>query len=47
MSPDTSQVLFRHEYEHELEAWLRRRFTWLCATYAAAIPALWALTAWL
>jgi hypothetical protein len=34
-SPDTSQVLFRREYEHELETWLRRRFTWLCVTYVA------------
>ena len=34
MSPDTSQVLFRHEYEHELETWVRRRFTYLCVTYA-------------
>lgn len=33
MSPDTSQVLFRHEYEHELEGWLRRRFKYLCVTY--------------
>ncbi|MHC4415461.1 MAG: PP2C family protein-serine/threonine phosphatase [Planctomycetota bacterium] len=33
MSPDTSQVLFRHEYEHELETWVRRRFTFLCVTY--------------
>jgi hypothetical protein len=33
-SPDTSQVLFRREYEHELETWVRRRFTWLCLTYA-------------
>jgi hypothetical protein len=32
-SPDTSQVLFRREYEHELETWLRRRFNWLCSTY--------------
>jgi hypothetical protein len=32
-SPDTSQVLFRREYEHELESWLRRRFNWLCTTY--------------
>ena len=31
--PDTSQVLFRHEYEHELDTWLRRRFTYLCVTY--------------
>ncbi|MHC4274225.1 MAG: PP2C family protein-serine/threonine phosphatase [Planctomycetota bacterium] len=32
-SPDTSQVLFRREYEHELETWVRRRFTWLCIAY--------------
>ncbi len=30
MRLDTSQVLFRHEYESELETWLRRRFAWLC-----------------
>ena len=34
MSPDTSQVFFHHEYEHELETWVRRRFTYLCVTYA-------------
>ena len=33
VSPDTSQVLFRHEYEHELDTWLRRRFAYLCITY--------------
>ncbi len=35
MSPDTSQVLFRSEYEHELEAWVRRRFAYLCITYVS------------
>jgi hypothetical protein len=30
MRLDTSQVLFRHEYESELESWLRKRFAWLC-----------------
>ena len=34
MAPDTSQVLFRHEYEQEIEAWLRKRFAYLCVTYA-------------
>ena len=34
-SPDTSQVLFRHEYEHELETWLRRRFALLCLAYGS------------
>lgn len=33
MSPDTSQVLFRSEYEQELETWLRRRFGYLCIAY--------------
>jgi len=33
--PDTGQVMFRHEYEHALETWLRRRFAWLCAAYFA------------
>ena len=32
-SPDTSQVLFPREYEHELETWLRVRFGYLCVTY--------------
>ncbi len=35
MTPDTSQVLFRSEYEHELETWVRRRFAYLCLTYVA------------
>ncbi len=35
MAPDTSQVMFRHEYEHELESWLRRRFGWLCIAFFA------------
>ncbi|MEE9128588.1 MAG: PP2C family protein-serine/threonine phosphatase [Phycisphaerales bacterium] len=34
-SPDTSQVLFRREYEHELETWLRVRFGYLCTTFVA------------
>jgi hypothetical protein len=34
-SPDTSQVLFRREYEHELETWLRRRFALLCLAYGS------------
>ena len=34
-SPDTSQVLFRREYEHELETWLRRRFAMLCLAYGS------------
>ncbi len=33
MSTDTSQVLFRAEYQHELDSWLRRRFAYLCLTY--------------
>ncbi len=33
--PDTSQVMFRHEYEHALETWLRRRFAYLCVAYFA------------
>ena len=33
MSTDTSQVLFRAEYQHELDTWLRRRFAYLCLTY--------------
>lgn len=33
MIPDTSQIMFRHEYEHVLETWLRRRFAYLCITY--------------
>jgi hypothetical protein len=44
-SPDTSQVLFRHEYEHELETWVRRRFTWLCIAYVVlgAVSLTWSL----
>ncbi len=34
-SPDTSQVFFRREYEHELETWLRVRFGYLCTTFVA------------
>jgi len=30
---DTNQVLFRREYEHELDAWLRGRFGLLCIAY--------------
>jgi hypothetical protein len=33
--PDTGQVMFRHEYEHALETWLRRRFVYLCVAYFA------------
>ncbi len=33
--PDTGQVMFRSEYEHELETWLRRRFAYLCLAYFA------------
>ncbi len=32
-SPDTSQVVYRREYEQELETWLHRRFGYLCITY--------------
>lgn len=39
ISPETSQVLFRHEYEHELDQWLRRRFSYLCTTYVVVIAA--------
>ncbi len=50
MSPDTSQVLFRHEYEEELSGWLGRRFAYLCTTYAVLgavflVFSLWALLA--
>lgn len=34
-SPDTSQVVYRREYEQELETWLHRRFGYLCITYIA------------
>jgi hypothetical protein len=40
MSPDTSQVLFRREYEEELESWLRRRFEFFvvaCAVLACGL----------
>jgi hypothetical protein len=42
-SPDTSQVLFRREYEHALETWVRRRFVWLCIAFVAlgAVKVLW------
>ena len=34
MSPETAQVVFRREYEDELESWLRRRFELLAVTCA-------------
>jgi hypothetical protein len=33
MTEEASQTLFRSEYELELEAWLRRRFGYLCIAY--------------
>jgi hypothetical protein len=35
--------MFRREYEHVLETWLRRRFTWLCVTFVVVggIKLLW------
>lgn len=33
MSEEAPQTLFRSEYELELEAWLRRRFGYLCIAY--------------
>ncbi|MHC4992471.1 MAG: PP2C family protein-serine/threonine phosphatase [Planctomycetota bacterium] len=44
-SPDTSQVMFRREYEHELETWVRRRFNWLCGAFVAlgAVKVLWGI----
>lgn len=35
MSEEAPQTLFRSEYELELEAWLRRRFGYLCIAYIA------------
>ena len=45
MTQDESQTLFRSEYQQELEAWLRRRFRYLCITYliAGAVHLLWML----
>ena len=34
-NPDTSQVLFKREYERELETWLHRRFGYLCMIFVA------------
>lgn len=39
MIPDTGQVQFTREYEHEIETWLRRRFTYLCIAYAVLATA--------
>jgi hypothetical protein len=37
--------MFRREYEHELETWVRRRFNWLCAALVAlgAVKLLWGI----